>query len=204
MDETTPDGLLEERRLVARIQRRDERAAAQLVRATQDRVYGLLVRMLADREEALDLSQEVYVHVFAHLDTFRGDSRLSTWILRIAKNLCLNRLAYLGRRPTARLAPERMDALVERVGGGERPDTVLEQRETRALVARALQELEPEQRLIIALRDIEDHSYQEIASITDLPVGTVKSRLHRARLALAEIVERMEGDAGRRHSRGDR
>lgn len=188
-----------ERRQLRLLRGGDERAFAQLVREHQDRVFDLVCRMLGDREEALDVSQEIFVAVHDALPAFRGESRLSTWIYRVAKNHCLNRLKYLSRRERHRateisLVPE---GVLEERAPSRRPDQEIAEREERDLVQRAIAELEEEQRLLVVLRDLEGLSYHEIAAVTEQPEGTVKSRLHRARLLLADIVARLQEEEQR-------
>jgi len=163
----------------------------QLVQAHQDRVYDFCVRMLGDREEALEVVQEIFVSVHQALPTFRFDSKVSTWIYRISKNHCLNRLKYLERRGRGRSdglddVPE--EALGSADGAPIRPDDALQAEHERAMVQRAIARLEPDARALVALRDIEGLSYEEMVEITQLPLGTVKSRLHRAREKLAEFL----------------
>ena len=127
----------------------------------------------------------------AALPSFRFDSKVSTWIYRISKNHCLNRLKYLERRGRGRSdgldgVPE--EALASAAGSPIRPDEELQARHERELVQRAIARLEPDQRALVALRDIEGLSYEEMVEITQLPLGTVKSRLHRAREKLAEFL----------------
>lgn len=183
-----------ERMLLRRLRHGDERAFAELVKANQDRVFDLVFRMLGDREEALDLSQEVFVAVHAAVARFRGESRLSTWIFRVAKNHCLNRLKYLGRRERGRSTEisDVPESVLERNAPSQRPDEAVSVSETRTMVQKAIAELDEEHRLLVVLRDVEGLSYHEIAAITDQPEGTVKSRLHRARAALAEIIAKLE------------
>jgi RNA polymerase sigma-70 factor (ECF subfamily) len=184
--------------LVGRLARREPEAFRQLVEQHQDRVYDFCVRMLGDREEAHDLTQEIFVSVHQALDRFRQDSKLSTWIFRIAKNHCLNRIKYLQRRGRGRsddwtAVPEA--ALHAAAGAPLKPDDALEQSRERALVQRAIAQLEEDQRMLVALRDLEGLSYEEIVVITELPLGTVKSRLHRARERLGEIIEQLDSEA---------
>lgn len=182
-----------ERRLLLALRQGDERAFSLLVRSYQDRVYSLSLRMLGNREEAEDLTQEVFVALYQHLDDFRGEAQLSTWIYRVTRNRCLNRLKYLGRRSSRRSTP------LEEVGPGRLaeaaatralpgPDQHLEGVELQEVLERTLLQLPEEQRLMVLLRDVEGLAYERIAEICDLPVGTVKSRLHRARAALAKAV----------------
>lgn len=185
-----------DRALLARLRRGDDRAFAELIRRHQDRIFDLGYRMLGDRQEAEDLSQEIFVAVHRALGGFRGDSRLSTWIFRVAKNHCLNRLQYLKRRGGGRTddLEESLETAGDPAAGA--PDRDLERREEQALVQRALAELDEAQRMIVVLRDIEGLGYDEIVEVLDEPLGTVKSRLHRARAALAKAVARLEAEGG--------
>ncbi len=186
---------LRERLLLRRLRERDERAFKEMVEAYQDRVFNLLFRMIGAREEAEDLAQEVFVTVFKSIDQFRGESKLSTWLYRVAANHCKNRIKYLARRHDR--ATSALDDAAEReaaaqggtpVGAGhiDTPDRALEGAEMERIVQKAIAELDEEQRLVVLLRDIEELAYEEICEITGLPEGTVKSRLHRARLALKD------------------
>jgi len=190
-----PDGY--EDKLIERLQRRDEAAFNELVRLYQAKVFHLVFRMLGDRAEAEDLAQEVFITVFKSIDGFRGDSKLSTWLYRVATNHCKNRLKYLGRR--ARGQKQAFDELSERDAVESatmqtsaripRPDEAVEGKQIEHIVQRALAMLDEEHRELIVLRDLENLSYEEIQRITGLAEGTVKSRLHRARLALKVAVD---------------
>ncbi len=195
-----PDEL--EAKLVERLVARDERAFTELVRTYQRRVFALVLRMLGNAAEADDLAQEVFVQVFKAIGTFRGESKLSTWIYRIAINLCKNRTKYLRVRHA-----NEQDELAEidervplgasgrsNVGAIERPDEAMAGKQVEAIVQRAIQALEPSFRECLVLRDVEELSYEEIEEITGLPAGTVKSRIHRARALLREAVERELGE----------
>ena len=195
---STPE---DEARFIERLVARDEQAFNALVRAYQTRVFALIVRMLHDRAEAEDLAQEVFVQVFKAIGTFRGDSKLSTWIYRIAINLCKNRMKYRAVRQEGK--QDDIDEMSERVGGDAkrppqgalaRPDEVMQGRQLETIVRDAILQIEPEFRECLVLRDMEDLSYEEIEAITGLPAGTVKSRIHRARAQLKELVERALGE----------
>jgi RNA polymerase sigma-70 factor (ECF subfamily) len=185
-----------EHRLIERLRQRDELAFNEIVELYQSRVYNLVYRMLGNREEARDVAQEVFITVFKAIHLFRGESKFSTWLYRIATNHCKNRLKYLGRR--AVFPKTQLDELTEREqlesasmstsGTVERPDRLLEGREVEKLLQEALEELDEDHRLLIVLRDVQNMSYQEISDITQLAEGTVKSRLHRARAALRELL----------------
>lgn len=192
----------EEAQFVARLVARDESAFNELVITYQRRVFALVFRMLGRREEAEDLAQEVFVQVFKAIDQFRGDSKLSTWIYRIAVNLCKNRAKYLSRRHAN--DQDDVDAMADRlpfsaakgvsVGGISRPDELVEGMQLEVVVKRAIAQIEPEFREVLILRDVEDMSYEEIAEVTGLADGTVKSRIHRARAQLRTLVEKAMGE----------
>jgi RNA polymerase sigma-70 factor (ECF subfamily) len=204
LDDVAPPPLdpVLEQRLVERLVARDERAFNELVRAYERRVFALVLRMLGNRAEAEDLAQEVFVQVFKAIGSFRGESKLSTWIYRIAVNLCKNRSKYLRVRHAGE--QDELEAVAERVPLGEarranvgqvaRPDEMLGGKQVEAIVQRAIQQIETSFRECLVLRDVEELSYEEIGEITGLPPGTVKSRIHRARAMLREIVERELGE----------
>jgi RNA polymerase sigma-70 factor (ECF subfamily) len=191
-----------EARFVERLRARDERAFNELVKLYERRVFGLVHRMLGRRDEAEDVAQEVFVQVFKAIGQFRGDSKLSTWIYRIAVNLCKNRTKYLARRHADE--QDELEYVAERnameqakgstVSAVDRPDELVSGMQIELIVSRAIAALEPEFRECLVLRDVEDLSYEEIAEITGLPDGTVKSRIHRARAQLKEAVERALGE----------
>jgi len=189
-------------RFIQRLRRRDEHAFNELVRMYEVRVYRLVYRMLGRQEEAEDVAQEVFVQVFRGIEQFRADSKLGTWIYRIASNLSKNRLKYLARRRS-----NSQDELTEEgadnesshaqgltLGESARPDQLVEGYQVEAIVRRAIFELEPDFREAIILRDLECLSYDEIGAITGLTEGTVKSRIFRARALLKERVEQALGD----------
>jgi RNA polymerase sigma-70 factor (ECF subfamily) len=189
--------------LIERLVARDERAFNDLVRAYERRVFALVLRMLGgNRAEAEDLAQEVFVQVFKAIGTFRGESKLSTWVYRIAVNLCKNRSKYLRVRHADE--QDELEAIAERVPMGEvkranvaqvaRPDEMLAGHEVERIVQQAILKIEPSFRECLVLRDVEELSYEEIGEITGLPPGTVKSRIHRARAMLKELVEEKLGE----------
>jgi RNA polymerase sigma-70 factor (ECF subfamily) len=191
-----------EQKLVSRLVAHDERAFTELMRLYERRVFALVLRMIGNRAEAEELTLDVFVQVFKAIGNFRGDSKLSTWIYRIAINLCKNRAKYL----KVRHADEQddLDGMAERVpladarGANvaqvERPDEALAGRQVERIVQECIVELEPSFRECLVLRDVEELSYEEIEQITGLAAGTVKSRIHRARAQLKELVERRLGE----------
>ena len=192
----------DEARLVERLVARDERAFNTLVRAYERRVFALVLRMIGNRAEAEDLAQEVFVQVFKAIGSFRGESKLSTWVYRIAINLCKNRTKYLRVRHSGE--QDELEALADRVPMGQmrhsnvsqidRPDEMVAGKQVERIVQQAILKLEPSFRECLVLRDVEDLSYEEIGAITGLPEGTVKSRIHRARAQLKELVETALGE----------
>jgi RNA polymerase sigma-70 factor (ECF subfamily) len=191
-----------ESRLIERLVARDERAFNELVRAYERRVLGLVMRMIGSRAEAEDIAQEAFVQVFKAIGTFRGDSKLSTWIFRIAINLCKNRVKYNRVRHSDE--QDELESIAERVPMGEakranvaqvaRPDEAMAGKQVEKIVQDAILKIEPSFRECLVLRDVEELSYDEIGEITGLPPGTVKSRIHRARGQLKELVETELGE----------
>jgi RNA polymerase sigma-70 factor (ECF subfamily) len=193
----------DEVRFVARLVARDETAFNTLVRAYERRVFALLVRMTGSRAEAEDLAQEVFVQVFKAIGSFRGESKLSTWIYRIAINLSKNRSKYLRVRHADQ--QEQLEEIEQRAAlvweapsasfhAMHRPDELIAGRQLERIVQNAILELEPGFRECLVLRDIEDLSYDEIGGILGIAEGTVKSRIHRARAQLKALVERALGE----------
>ncbi len=190
--------LRDEGELIRRLQQHDEKAFQKCVKLYQAKVYGLVFRMLGSQAEAEDVSQEVFVTVFKSIDSFRGDSKFSTWLYRIAANHCKNRIKYLKRR--AHKQTGELDDAAERELLGSAHSTLgqkqaspveaLEGQQLGHIVQRAITKLDEEHRLLLVLRDVEELSYEEIMQVTGLADGTVKSRLHRARLVLKEEIAR--------------
>jgi RNA polymerase sigma-70 factor (ECF subfamily) len=175
--------------LVQRCAARDEVACAELVSEHQRMVVQLAVNLLGDREEALDLSQEVFLRVFRTIHRFRGHSSLRTWIYRIAVNQARNRHRFWRRRH--RNDQVSLDVHVAAHGEfastiGEEPDRLLEQKQLGERLQRALDRLPFDQRTVIVLREIDGLSYDDIAFSLGVAIGTVKSRLTRARQALRD------------------
>ncbi len=186
-----------DRQLVRRLRDRDEQAFRELMVEHRDKVYNLTLRMLGNRAEAEDVAQEVFIQVFKTIDTFREESKLSTWLYRVAVNLCKNRIKYLARRQDRN--KDQLDETTEAAassaaaapgGPPPRPDRAVEGAQIEKVLQDAIATLDEDHRVLVVLRDVEDLSIEEICAITGLPDGTVKSRLHRARLALRKKVTR--------------
>jgi RNA polymerase sigma-70 factor (ECF subfamily) len=182
----------QEAALIGRCASGDETACAELVANHQRMVYGLAFNLLGDRDEALDLSQEVFLRVFRTLASFRGQSTLRTWIYRIVINQVRNRQRWWRRRHRSSLVS--LDEHLRQYGDVESkrdvlPDRQLASKETAACIWAAMERLPFDQRTALILREVDGLKYEEIAFSLDVAVGTVKSRLTRARQALrAELL----------------
>ena len=181
------DGLSEESPgFLDRLRRGDPAAFESLVIAHQHRVFGVALRMLGNRADAEEAAQEVFLRVHRAIPGFRGDAKLSTWLYAIAARLCLSRLGEAHRRLV-----RADEAALARVPDPEAdPARHLEEDEREAALRRAITELSDDRRMVVVLRDLEGLSYEEIAEILGLELGTVRSRLHRARLDLKGKLER--------------
>ncbi len=183
-----------ERKLVSRLRARDEEAFVELVQLYQHQVFNIVVRIVGDRAEAEDVAQEVFVSIFKHVDGFRGDAKFSTWVYRIATNTARNRIKYLARRShkyhqNYEDSPDTVKEENPLSGQIDQPEEKAMGKELEVIIKDGLAELNDIHRTIIVLRDIEHLTYAEIAEVVDLPEGTVKSRLFRARAALKSYVQ---------------
>jgi RNA polymerase sigma-70 factor (ECF subfamily) len=176
----------DDRELVRRLQEGDAGAFEDFVRRYQHRVFGVALRMLRRRADAEDVAQEVFLRVHRTIARFRGEARLSTWLYGIASRLCLNRLASADHK---RMRYDD-DAVMEAPSDAGDAPAAMERREIDAALRRAIDELPDERRVVVVLRDIEGLSYDEIAEALEIEPGTVRSRLHRARLDLKAKMER--------------
>jgi RNA polymerase sigma-70 factor (ECF subfamily) len=175
--------------LVRRCVAADQSACAELVATHERMVHALAYHLLGDREEALEVSQEVFLRVFRTLSAFRGQSALKTWIFRIVVNQARNRQRWWNRR--LRTQQVSLDLHVEQCGelesqGEVLPDRLLASKEVAERIERALDRLPFDQRTVVVLREVEGLRYEEIAFSLGVAVGTVKSRLTRARQTLRE------------------
>ncbi|MCZ7586417.1 MAG: sigma-70 family RNA polymerase sigma factor [Deltaproteobacteria bacterium] len=180
---------------VDRVRQGEAEAFEALVKQYQGRIFALAYRMVRSEAEAADLTQEIFVRVWEKLHTFRGEAKFSTWLLQLAGNHCKNRLKYLKRRhynmhdPLDPPANEDDGPHRQIADPGRGPDDLVAGSRMRTLVREKLEELSEEQRTVLVLRDIEDLDYEEIADATGLPLGTVKSRIHRGRVELARLLK---------------
>lgn len=183
--------MMEDRILIDRCRQGDELAWEHLVRRYQARICSVAYTYTGSEEEALDVAQEVFVRVWKRLDSCRDPERFAAWLLRIARNACLDHLRRRKARPPAQDVPA--DEMYDLADQGERPDADLERDSQRHVLEVALQRLSPINREAILLKDIQGLPLEEMADMLDLPLGTVKSRCSRARIELARVVSGMIG-----------
>jgi RNA polymerase sigma-70 factor (ECF subfamily) len=180
--------------LVAGLRSGEEWAYESLIERFQQPVYNLVCRLIWDPEEACDVVQEVFLKIFRKIDSFRGASSLKTWVYRIAVNEAHNHCRWNGRHKGHEVgleASEDVRSYGETLpASGESPYQYVLDREQRRLLEVALAELSPSYRSVVVLRDVEDMSYEEIAEVLRLPLGTVKSRLLRGREALRVLLQK--------------
>ncbi|MEK6798866.1 MAG: sigma-70 family RNA polymerase sigma factor [Planctomycetota bacterium] len=181
---------------MSRVRLGETEAFSALVWKYQDRLFNTCWRICGNLEDARELTQEAFLKAFEGLATFRQEAGFYTWIYRVAVNLALSHRRTAGRRRTVSLEAAasvqgaQAAELVRRVRENENdePGRPAGDAELHGAIARALQALDDEHRAVVVLRDLEGFDYQEIGEILEIPPGTVKSRLHRARMALREVL----------------
>jgi RNA polymerase sigma-70 factor (ECF subfamily) len=176
-----------DQKLVERVQRGEKQAFDVLVLKYQQKVANLISRYVRDPSEVMDVTQEAFIKAYRALPNFRGDSAFYTWLYRIAINTAKNYLAAQGRRPPSddieAESAEQLDAGVRLKEFGT-PENLLLQAEIAETIKAAIDELPEDLRTAITLRELEGLSYDEIAKAMDCPIGTVRSRIFRAREAI--------------------
>jgi len=191
---TAPDATL-----VEKAQAGDRAALCELLVRYERKAYNIAFRLMGNHADAADAAQEALVRVYTRLHNFRGDSAFSTWLFRVVTNTCLDELRRRGRIRWASLddkLPGEEGDLPRQILADEEmisPVDFAERREVQAAVQRAIARLPEDYRVVVVLRDLQDYSYQEIADMLNTSVGTIKSRLHRARLALKAVIGNTEG-----------
>jgi RNA polymerase sigma-70 factor (ECF subfamily) len=189
-------GLPEERLLLEGLKSGDETAYELLITHFQQPVFGLVQRLIEDPNEASDVTQEVFLKIFRSVGQFRGDSSLKTWIYRIAVNEAYNRRRWFGRhrKPETELESQELDHLHDR---SRSPYDLVLNEEWKSAIEKALAGLNPAFRSAVVLRDLEDLSYEEIADVLDISLGTVKSRILRGRESLRRaLIDQFEPARG--------
>ena len=182
----------DDQRLIAECLRGRTAAFETLVRRYQDRLYNTVYRLLGNAEDAEDVVQEAYIHAFRSLKSFQGDSLFFTWLYRIAVNAAIS-----WKRKERAVLRWQTEGDADRVGHGDvmqrsEPAAALLRAEEVERIQAALQRVSPEHRMVLILKDMDGHKYDAMAEILNVPVGTIRSRLHRARLELRQVLEQME------------
>jgi RNA polymerase sigma-70 factor (ECF subfamily) len=178
----------DEERLIAAARQGDPDAYGNLVRRYQERLHHVLYRFLQNADDAADVVQEAFLSAFLALGDFKGGARFYTWLYRIAMNHAID---LRRRQSAARRNSARQVEIGTPADSSVGPERLAMQRDTAVTLHRALGRLSQEHRLVLVLKDIEGMSYEEMAEVLDIPIGTVRSRLHRARLELKEVLEQM-------------
>jgi len=191
----TPPGI--QRETIENCKAGDEKAFEEVVLHYQKKVFNITYRMLGNLEEAKDLAQEVFISVFESIKDLKEEAKFDAWLKKITLNHCRNRWKYLKRRKY--FNSDSLDDPVETEDGAmtkvisdpsDNPETLYEKKVIQQLVQRGLLNLKEDQRELIVLRDLQGFSYEEMGELLGLPEGTIKSKLHRARMDLKGILER--------------
>ena len=177
----------EESRVIRAVLAGDTYRFEELVHASEKGIYNLCLRMLGNEQDALDASQEAYFKAFRALPTFRGESKFSVWLYRLASNVCLDMLRKRPAAPALPLEDEEGSSLPLPDNRFD-PQAALERKELRRAVREALADLPPDFRQVLVLRELNGLSYEEIGQVTGLEAGTVKSRIFRARKKMAALL----------------
>ena len=186
-------------KLVKRAKKGDSRAFDLLVLKYQGRVAQLVSRYVSNAAEVEDVTQEAFIKAYRALPKFRGDSAFYTWLYRIAANAAKNHLVALSRRPTTDLALDDSESyeVPGRLKDNESPDEVIMGLQLEAVISQAIDALPLELKAALTLREFDGLSYDEIAEVLECPIGTVRSRIFRAREAIDQkVASQMQGELG--------
>ena len=179
--------------LIAQCLDGDTAAFGELVRRYQDRLYNTVYRLVGNAEDAQDVVQDAFLHAYQSLDGFKGDSLFFTWLYRIAVNTAIShkrRQRVLLRIDSGRNGAASVQPLDD--SESSRPGEALERAEQEQRIQHALSRLSPEHRAVLVLKDMEGRKYEAMADILGVPIGTIRSRLHRARAELRELLEKVD------------
>lgn len=181
---------VDDRDLIAQFLQGDSEAFGELVRRYQDRLFNTVLRMVGSAEDAQDVVQDAFLNAYQSLHNFKGDSLFFTWIYRIAINTAISLKRRKRTVMSIDVANEQGNTY-EPLDSSEsnRPAFALETAEESRIIHEALQRLSPEHRAVLIMKDMEGQKYETMAEILEVPIGTIRSRLHRARLELREILE---------------
>jgi RNA polymerase sigma-70 factor, ECF subfamily len=184
----------DDQRLIQDCLRGRTEAFGELVCRYQDRLYNTVYRLLDNAEDARDAVQEAFLHAYQSLNTFKGDSLFFTWLYRIAVNTAFSlkrkqrAVLSIHRARDGRAATEPLDD-----SAGNQPDFALERADEERMVQQALNRLSPEHRTVLVMKDLEGQKYEIMAEVLQVPIGTIRSRLHRARMELRELLLQQRG-----------
>lgn len=178
--------------LARRAAKGDPAAWDQVVELYGERIYNLALRFTGQTAEAEDLTQDIFLKLYQQLDRYRGDVPLMAWALRLSRNLCIDRYRHLRSRHFGQTLGEDTLALLPAEGD---PQRNYQKRENCRLVYRGLAKMPDGQAMVIILRDLQGFTYEEVADYFEVPIGTIKSRLNRARQQLVTILEGLVDDA---------
>lgn len=188
---------LDDTQLVAASKKGDQDAFTLLVQRHQRRVFNLVFRMLQQYEEANEITQETFIAAWQGLPSFRGDAQFSTWLYRIAYNCCLKQLEQRKRDSALHVAMQ-AEQILENADNETRADNELETHARQAMVHEQISSLPAKYRIVLVLRHLQDMTYEEMAEILTMPVGTIKTHLFRARNLLKERLESFESERNTR------
>jgi len=186
-----------QKEVIERCKAGDEKAFDEIVLRSQKKVFNIAYRMLGNLEEAKDLSQEVFISVLESVKDLKEETKFDAWLTQITLNHCRNRWKYLKRRQY--FNSDSLDDPIETEDGSmpravvdpsDNPEILYEKKSIQQFIQRGLLKLKEDQRELLVLRDLQGFSYEEMAELLSLPEGTIKSRLHRARMDFKEILER--------------
>lgn len=187
-----------DQQLVVRVQKGDKRAFDLLVLKYQYKVHAIVGRFIRDADEVADVTQEAFIKAYRALPRFRGDSQFYTWLYRIAVNTAKNYLVARSRRPPSSdvdLADAEYYAGSDRLKDIGSPENQLFREELEGVINRAVEDLPEDLRTAVTLREYEGLSYEDIAAVMDCPVGTVRSRIFRARESIdVRVLDLMDGN----------
>jgi RNA polymerase sigma-70 factor (ECF subfamily) len=182
----------EDNRLIEECLQGQTEAFGELVSRYQDRLYNTVFRLLDNAEDARDVVQDAFLHAYQSLGTFKGDSQFFTWLYRIAVNTAIS--LKRKQRATASIRRYHEGGVGEPLDPSNvsQPDHALETADEERRIQQALNLLSPEHRAVLVMKDIEGQKYETMAEVLNVPIGTIRSRLHRARLEMREILEQQE------------